>query len=265
MIRKIVKSSINYSILLILLSFTANNSYSQDLLESVKNLEKNLADNNTTVIIDKDGQIKVEDKESEEKEKTKEEKPKKKQKEAKKRYSIMLTDEESQQVEEALEALLNNETLVKEEEPSSVIEIEDTAPEEVKVKEQSQIYLDAILYESKENWITWINGNKITPKTNLSENSIYIESIDKESVTIKWKMGLSKFKALTDKKSADPAIYKMNQVTNQIEVDLTLKTNQTYSLTDNEVTEGRIGTESIIDDAKKSIDNGINEGLKKLF
>lgn len=152
--------------------------------------------------------------------------------------SIMLTNEEQDKVNQAIDAYITNKPLQKEREIKKV-KNKQLKPDVEPVKEQSRIYLNAILYISKNSWITWINGNKITNENNKKNNAIYIKSINNKQAKIRWKMGISKWRVLSGRKNPDTEIYKINKINNQIEIDFTLKTNQTYNLVNNKVTEGK--------------------------
>lgn len=153
--------------------------------------------------------------------------------------SLMLTDEEIIRVEEAIEAFHIKKPLEEKIIETEVIE-KEVEKEVVKIKEQSRIYLNAILYISKDNWIAWINGDKIVFEDNLEENPIYIKSISNNKANINWSMGLSKWRVLTGKQDIDEEIYNLNKETNQIELNFTLRTNQTYNLVSNKITEGKV-------------------------
>ena len=154
--------------------------------------------------------------------------------------SIMLDSQEVKGVEEALEAFQFNKPLSQE-------EIDNTQTIETQVKqivepakEQSRIYLDAILYISKNNWIAWINGEKFITEDNNPKNPIYIKSISNNKANIVWTMGISKWRVLTGLQVVNEEIYYVDKITNQIILNFTLRTNQTYNLINNKVTEGKV-------------------------
>ena len=157
--------------------------------------------------------------------------------------SIMLTQEESDKVEEAIESFKNNKPLKGAQE-----EVKEEAKEDEtnknQPKEQSRLYLDAILYLTKNNWIAWINGTKISAEDNDPTNAIYITQIDSNKAKIRWKMGISKWKVLTGLADIDETIYPINKQTNQVELNFILRTNQTYNLSDNKITEGKFGKQA---------------------
>lgn len=217
--------------LLVALCFFSNNSQAQNLIESAKTLnekiktvDQNVTQNaqeniaNKTVILN-NGELKKLDK-------------------SKLPKSIMFTDEEITKVQEAMDAFLNNTSLENPE--SSGVEVVDENISEIQIKKQSQVYLNAILYVSKNNWIAWVNGNKITVKDNIVSNPIYIRSIDKNKASIVWTIGITKWKALIgEREDLNSSAYKVNP-NNQVEVRFTLKTNQTYNLINNTVVEGKM-------------------------
>jgi hypothetical protein len=151
--------------------------------------------------------------------------------------SLMLSDKELDEVENAINALIEKKPLKAKVEKSQ--STQEATEEVVKVQERSKIYLNAILYISKKNWIAWINGEKITTENNSKSNSIYIKSINNNKANIEWKMGLSKWRVLTGRQNIEEDIYPLNKTTNQVKVNFSIKVNQTYSLIDNKVTEGK--------------------------
>jgi hypothetical protein len=151
--------------------------------------------------------------------------------------SIMFTPEEMIKIKEALDALHAKTPLASLEESKQISG--DEAPKVSPIKEQSKMYLDAILYISKTNWIVWINGQKIITEDNDPDNSIYISFITNGKAKVKWSMGITKWRVLTGKQEVDEEVYHINKKTNKIELEFTLRTNQTYSLITNNITEGR--------------------------
>lgn len=159
----------------------------------------------------------------------------------KKTKSIMFTDDEMEKVQAAMDSFLNGTNLEEGGDQDVLADEDSKKTSAIQIKKQSRIYLNAILYVSRNNWIAWVNGEKITSESNNFNNSIYIKSIDRNKAAINWKMGITKWKALTgEKEIIDPKIYKINQETNQVEMNFTLKTNQTYNLTDNLIADGKM-------------------------
>ena len=151
--------------------------------------------------------------------------------------SIMLKPEEVDGVDRAIDSFNNNKPLEGSENAEE--EASKEAVNKNQPKEQSRLYLNAILYISKSTWIAWINGTKISSETNDPKNPIYISKIDNNKVNIRWNMGITKWKALTGKQNIDETLYKINKDTGGLELNFSLKTNQTYNLSDNKITEGK--------------------------
>ena len=225
-----------FRIFFISLIFISSNSYSQE------SPAVNKQSQDKTVIIDnKEHSNKIKSSQEGSKEKTLKKPlnitdlitlPKKKVK------SIMFSDKELKEIEKAIRAYHNKETL-KEETADEEVKDEKEEKEVQKDKEQSKIYLNAILYIAKNNWIIWINGNKITTQSNNPSNAIYIKSINHNMADIVWRMGITKWKVLTQKEEVDEEIYNVITQTNQVEARFKLKINQTYNLTNNQITEGK--------------------------
>lgn len=158
--------------------------------------------------------------------------------EEKSRKSIMLTKEELKGVRDSLNAFRNNAPLSDSNNDESD---QENIKKDVKpINEQSMMYLDAILYISRNSWIVWANGKKITSRDNDPQNPIYIKYIDNSKADILWKIGISKWQVITGKQDVDESIYYVNKGTNQVELNFTLRTNQSYDLLSNQVIEGRV-------------------------
>jgi len=165
--------------------------------------------------------------------------------------SLMYTQEEYQKISDALRALENDIVYVP---PKSLDSTELTQeseeegkPEEELVNEKSYIYLASILYLSSDEWIVWINDEKITAQNNNKNSEFYIEKIFKDRINVLWKMGLTKWKIFTGIVNEE----KLPQVNqdNRIEIRFTLRPNQTYSLTTGKVTEGKAKNKILIEKA----------------
>ena len=174
------------------------------------------------------------------------------------RKSIMYSEEENQNIRDALKAFKSGVPL----EEEIIEEVED---EEEKVEEnrRSHIYLSSILYQSKNNWTVWINDEKISNKNNNPKNELYIASINKNSVQITWTMSVSKWQILTNSDSDVGAPINEN---NQVEIKFTLSFNQTYVLNGNKIVEGRAGLSFIekTKDKAQSIINSIEDSVDSI-
>jgi len=89
----------------------------------------------------------------------------------------------------------------------------------------------------------WINDKKITSENNDPTKELYLRSVQKDQVKLLWKLSISKWKILSGLKSEELAP-KINQ-DNQVEIEMTLKTNQTFILRTSEVVEGKAVMELI--------------------
>jgi hypothetical protein len=161
--------------------------------------------------------------------------------------SIMFTNKEMKKVEEAINARSRNVSIKK-----NIIHSRET--QEMMIQDQSMLFLESILYISRSNWTIWISGHKIPSNNNSQSNEIYIKSINKERAKIKWSIGASKWKFLTENKNIDKSKYKINKRNNKIEVNVTLKTNQRFNLIDNKIYEGKLPRKKI---EKNIIDKNI--------
>ena len=93
------------------------------------------------------------------------------------------------------------------------------------------------MYFSEKQWSLWINDKKFIASANAVENELYFKNISQDRATIVWKLSISKWKILSGKKSEEYAP-KINE-NNQVEVEFTLKPNQTFILGLNKVADGR--------------------------
>lgn len=160
--------------------------------------------------------------------------------------SLMYDDEENANIERAVESLKNNQVFVPEGEEGELSEEEKLAQEaDAKLKaeeklnqenEKSYIYLASIIYFTPQDWVVWVNDKKITPTTNKRDNELYLKSVQKDSVRLFWKLSISKWKILSGRKEE---VAPQVNAENQVEVEFTLKPNQTFILSNGAVVEGR--------------------------
>ncbi len=152
--------------------------------------------------------------------------------------SLMFDEEESDSIKRIMDLLKNKEVYA----PNGNLQIEESKnkPTETDIdkeeNEKSYIYLASIIYFNPQDWVVWLNDQKITPKTNNKNTELYLKSIQRDSVDIVWKLGVSKWKILSGAKADDPNP-KVNK-NNQVEVRFELKPNQTFILGSNSVVEG---------------------------
>jgi hypothetical protein len=164
--------------------------------------------------------------------------------------SLMFSDADQKNINRAMmaykakEAFVVNQTDAKAKEKSG-------KKKTVVENEKSFLHLSSIIYFSSDAWSLWIDSNKITSDSNKVGSDLYIKSISPEKITIVWTMSVSKWKILSGKTS-ESDIPKVNK-DEQVEIEFTLRQNQTYMLTTNKVIEGKI---SVISDKAKD-----NSGL----
>ena len=167
--------------------------------------------------------------------------------------SLMFDDQESGNLDRAIDSFKNNQAYSPEDAESdgtanaSANEDDKKKLEEAErlrkaeelknqENEKSYIYLASVIYFNPKDWIVWINEKKITSKTNDPKKELFVESIRKDSAKILWKLNLSKWKIISGRK--EEFAPKIN-AENQIEIRFELKPNQTFVLSSNKVVEGK--------------------------
>ena len=163
----------------------------------------------------------------------------------------MFSNQELSNINRALDSLKNNQIFVPEEsndekkmsdaeiaEQQVKEEEERKKREEIEQNEKSYIYLGSIIYFSNNDWVIWLNDQKISNKINDSNKEIYIKSISSNNVSIRWRMSLSKWKILSGKKD-DTLAPRISAESNLVESEFVLRPNQTYILGSNNVVEGK--------------------------
>lgn len=159
--------------------------------------------------------------------------------------SIMHGDEEFNNIEKAVDAMRNNIDFIPEGEELSKKTQEDAVKREEELKKlesnednvKSYIYLSSIMFFGQNNWSAWVNDKKYTSSNNNENEEIFLKEISQDKIIILWKLSISKWKILSGKKSEELAP-KIN-TNNQVEVEFTLKPNQTFILGSNKVVDGR--------------------------
>ncbi len=159
--------------------------------------------------------------------------------------SLMYDEEQFNNIEKAIEAMRNNQAFTPEGAEATKQSAEDAKKqaEEIKTLENSEdnvksyVFLSSIMYFGEKQWSLWVNDKKFIASSNSSENELYFKSVSQDRATIVWRLSISKWKILSGKKSEEYAP-KINE-NNQVEVEFTLKPNQTFILGSNKVADGR--------------------------
>jgi len=109
-------------------------------------------------------------------------------------------------------------------------------------KLMANVYLNSILYISKDNWSVWLNGQKITNETNDEDNELYLLEVSKNKVIVLWSVSISKWEIIVP----DLEYLKTVEVNedNEVENIFTLRPNQTYLPIEDRVVEGKMGDSS---------------------
>lgn len=159
----------------------------------------------------------------------------------KKVSSLMFDDEESSDIRSAVE-IYKNESPDPEMQAKQLREKNSEngdLSEGGSGDEKFNLYLNSILYFDSQNWVIWVNNQKITSRKNNKAEEIFAKKVTKEKVKLIWQMSLSKWKILskTPENSKDtPPTNKDNKV----EIEVELKQNQTYVLSKKKIFEGKI-------------------------
>jgi hypothetical protein len=106
---------------------------------------------------------------------------------------------------------------------------------------KSFMHLDSIIYFDSRNWSLWLNGTRISSDANKVGSELFVKAISPNKVLVLWTMSMSKWKILSGKSETDAP--KVNE-DNQVEIEFSLKSNQTYMLTTNQVIEGKVNPDS---------------------
>lgn len=164
---------------------------------------------------------------------------------------LMFNDLELSNINRAIDSLKNNQIFVPEdedkedvdktkeqEEAQRLAEEEKKEQEEMQESEKSYIYLGSIIYFNENDWVIWLNDQKITNSINLPEKEIFVEEIKANKVKIRWRMNLSKWKILSGKKDQSLAPL-LSSDSNIVQSQFEISPNQTYILGSNSVVEGK--------------------------
>ena len=157
----------------------------------------------------------------------------------------MYDDEQFTNLEKAIEAMRNNQAFTPEGDEINKQSAEDAKKQADEIKKlesseenvKSYVFLSSIMFFGEKQWSLWINDKKFVASSNSNENELYFKNITQDKATIVWRLSISKWKILSGKKSEEYAP-KINE-NNQVEVEFSLKPNQTFILGSNKVVDGR--------------------------
>ena len=103
-------------------------------------------------------------------------------------------------------------------------------------EDDTNIFLNSIMYFSKDNWAIWINGKKITNLTKNDNNDIEIISVQPLYVNFYWKINSKKWEIINISNQISSDKYKIED--NEIKLNLKLNPNQTYISLEDKIVEG---------------------------
>lgn len=103
--------------------------------------------------------------------------------------------------------------------------------------EYPQFFLSTLVYRSKNDWVVWVNNEKITQQDVVSASGLKVIYINREKVSFEWRPErLDKIVDITDYSSdGDVGVDMANKI-----VIFTLKPNQTFSSYAMKVVEGKV-------------------------
>ncbi len=100
-----------------------------------------------------------------------------------------------------------------------------------------QFFLSSIAYYSPDNWVIWVNNEKITQDSAASISGLYVSEINKDKVVFEWQP--KRMDKIVDTKDYSPENpVQVNFITNRIK--FTLKVNQTFTSYAMQVVEGKV-------------------------
>ncbi len=151
--------------------------------------------------------------------------------------SIFHTQEELDRLDNALEALEEGREVIVD---TPDIEEADTKVETVKTT-NIVFYLDSIMYHTKNDWVIWLNGNKITPE--LNKTDLEILQINRSMVKFRWITGYKKFVSTIVKSIEDGTVPEQAsvEISDDIaKIDFQLEPNQSLFISNYlEIKEGK--------------------------
>src|SRR5690606_7030051 len=100
-----------------------------------------------------------------------------------------------------------------------------------------QFFLESLVYHGPENWIIWVNGQKINQDTPKDNADIKVLAIDEDKVRLQWKpISMEKVnEVLAHSPNEEIEINNLHGT-----VDFTLRPNQTFSSYVMRVLEGKV-------------------------
>lgn len=148
--------------------------------------------------------------------------------------SLMFDDKELSNIDRAIDSYRNKQTFsVKEDGALKKEEVKEV----VKENEKSYIYLASIIYYSDKEWALWIDSTKITSDDNQAGKELFVKEIYQDRARIVWSLSASKWRILSNA-SSEKSPPKLNSK-NIVEIEFTLKPNQTFILSSGKIAEGR--------------------------
>lgn len=111
------------------------------------------------------------------------------------------------------------------------------------------IYLNSIMYISKNNWAIWLNGNKIT-NLNNGDGEVIITAISPLRATFIWAIDIARWDIINMNKNIPESRYKITD--KGVNIYFSLSPNQTFIPSLNKIIEGKMKIE-------EPKDNNINQ------
>jgi hypothetical protein len=100
-----------------------------------------------------------------------------------------------------------------------------------------QFFMESLVYYAQDNWIVWINGQKITQVTSVENSELSVVSITPDKAEVQWKpLDMEKIESVVDKLPSTEAKISKREGT----VTFVLKPNQTFSSFLMAVLEGKV-------------------------
>lgn len=99
-----------------------------------------------------------------------------------------------------------------------------------------QFYLASIAYRSANDWVVWVNDEKITQESGISAAGLRIIQIDNNKITVEWKP--QRMDKIADIDSSGNDAVKVDFLNNM--VTFSLKANQTFTSYAMRVVEGKV-------------------------
>lgn len=170
------------------------------------------------------------------------------------RFYYLLNNKGKIASEDEIKQTLDTENISKSRE--NLVNLEDT---------NIYIYLNSIMYISKNAWSVWINDSKITNENNKNRD-IIIKKITPNYINIVWSFDLNQWDIVNPNKIIPEDMYKIKD--NIVSIFLRMSPNQTYIVRDNKILEGRPEFLKKIKKEEKPVlkkDNNKKENNKNIF